>query len=482
MTKPVGRDEHMYCTGAVLLAQGKMIYRDFSYVAQMPYHPLICAALFKLFGTTSFLYVVRMLSTACDIIIVTGIIGIYRCIFASFPEEGFFIGLMAAALYVFNPYVDYANGFAWNHDVVMCCVVSSFWLYIYTSYNRKSKKWADPMIGILLTAATFMRITTGLILVLFFIVLILRPAKSLIQKLKDILPFVTMVLLLSIWPVWVIAQAPQAAYLNLYKIPLLNGRLLQEMGTFYKKSDLMLDFISTPGPLLLALLSAYLLSSFLKNRYRLNITNKKDAILAILLTMSFFFIAFIPPTMWQQYLAMPIPFILISFAYPLLFLRELSDSHPFKIAVSIIAACLFVTVSANLIVASRVPQLFDTQRWVPVRQHKVAIQIKDKTKNPKLMLSLSPLFAIEGGCDIYPQLSAGPFAYRVADYLTPAERAATHTIGPKELQEMIGVNPPSVVAISSPPDFFEVSLRDSVVKPGWKNIIYDMSSMVYHKP
>ncbi len=35
MTKPLEHDEQMYCTGAVLLAQGIMIYRDFSYIAQV---------------------------------------------------------------------------------------------------------------------------------------------------------------------------------------------------------------------------------------------------------------------------------------------------------------------------------------------------------------------------------------------------------------------------------------------------------------
>jgi hypothetical protein len=59
MTKYVGRDEQMYCTGAVCLAQGKLIYRDFSYAAQMPYHPLLCAALYKMFATTHYLLVGR---------------------------------------------------------------------------------------------------------------------------------------------------------------------------------------------------------------------------------------------------------------------------------------------------------------------------------------------------------------------------------------------------------------------------------------
>ena len=46
MTKELGRDEQMYCTAGVLLARGKLIYRDFAYPSQLPYHPLLLAGLF----------------------------------------------------------------------------------------------------------------------------------------------------------------------------------------------------------------------------------------------------------------------------------------------------------------------------------------------------------------------------------------------------------------------------------------------------
>ena len=81
MTKPVGRDEQMYCAGAVCMAEGKMIYRDFSYASQMPYHPLLCAALFRLSGTSYYLLVGRLLSCACDILVMLCIVGIYGRVF-----------------------------------------------------------------------------------------------------------------------------------------------------------------------------------------------------------------------------------------------------------------------------------------------------------------------------------------------------------------------------------------------------------------
>ena len=168
MSKPVGRDEQMYCSGAVLMSQGKMIYRDFSYAAQMPYHPLLCAVLFKLFGTTHYLLVGRIVSCVCDILVMLGIVGIYRHIFRSFTISGMILGLCAVVLYLFNPLVDYANGYAWNHDVVIFCVVLSLWLFISTDFEQKSKYWRIAAIGALLTFATCMRITTVLAGLLFY--------------------------------------------------------------------------------------------------------------------------------------------------------------------------------------------------------------------------------------------------------------------------------------------------------------------------
>ncbi|GAH98967.1 unnamed protein product, partial [marine sediment metagenome] len=178
MTKLLARDEQFYCTAGVLLAQGKMIYRDFSYPSQMPYHPLLCAALFRILNTTHYLFVARILSSLCDILIVVSIVAIYRRIFSYFPVSAMLLGLASAVLYVFNPFVDYANGFAWNNDVVVLCVLLSFWLFISIDFKKKSRYWRIALIGALLTLATGMRITTGLVQSLFFIVLLAQPAES----------------------------------------------------------------------------------------------------------------------------------------------------------------------------------------------------------------------------------------------------------------------------------------------------------------
>ncbi len=110
MAKPVVDAQHASCAAGVLLTQGKMIYRDFACVAQMPYHPFLCAAIFKVFNTTHYLFTARMLTVVCDILIVISIIGIFQRVFASFPVTGWLLGMAMAVLCVFNYHVSHVDG------------------------------------------------------------------------------------------------------------------------------------------------------------------------------------------------------------------------------------------------------------------------------------------------------------------------------------------------------------------------------------
>jgi len=238
MTKPVGHDEQMYCTAGALLAQGKMIYRDFSYVAQMPYHPLLCAALYRALNTSYFLFTGRMVSVVCDILMVVCIVGIYLHIFKPFAVTGLLLGLVASVLWIFNPPVDYANGFAWNHDAAVLCVALSLWLLLSTDFRLKSRYWKAALIGALLTLASCMRITTVVVQLVFVVFLLRVPAGSLKEKFGTALPFLFSSAIVLIWPIRLIASAPRAFFLNLFWIPMLNGEWLRKTGMAHNKLGL----------------------------------------------------------------------------------------------------------------------------------------------------------------------------------------------------------------------------------------------------
>jgi len=487
MTKPLSRDEQMYCTSGVLLAQGKMIYSDFSYAAQLPCHPLLYATLFRILNTNHYLLVGRMVSVVCDILVMLCIVGIYRYIFKPFENSGILLGLAGAVLYVFNPLVDYANGYAWNHDVVILCVVLSFWLFVSTDFKQKSKYWRIAAIGALLTLATCMRITTALVGLLFFVMLLSQPAESMKQRLKTALPFLIAAAIVLIWPVWVVTQAPRAFFLNIVRIPALYGQWLHEIGMVYNKYDLTLACLATPGYFALVVLAIYLTLMIVCLRQRLQITNSKNLLLSALLPLMFFIIALIPPTMWRQYLAMPVPFLIIGAAFPLLYLRKLSDktslNKHFKITAALITVCVIVAVASYPVVLYRIPVLIIPEIWEPLVVHKISEDIAENTKEPKLILTLAPLLALEGGGNIYTELSCGAIIYRIADSLSAGDRQITHTAGPETLAGLLETSPPSAVILGIERGklaFLEAPLQ-AAVKDDWERKAYENGPVVYFR-
>ncbi len=488
MTKPLGHDEQMYCTAGVLLAQGKMIYRDFSYLSQMPYHPLLYAALFRVLNTTHFLLVARIFSCLCDVLVVVCIVGIYRRVFSSFPVSAMLLGTSAAILYVFNPFVDYANGFAWNNDVVILCVILSFWLFISIDFKKKSKYWRIAVIAALLTLATCMRVTLALVQLLFFAVLLTRPADSIKQKFKTILPFLVAAAVVAIWPLWTIALAPRAFFLNLFQMSILNNEWVHQTGMFHSKLEMIILFLTTLGCFVLVLIAIYLCLIITWKRCERTISGAPNLLLAVLLAFVFFIIALAMPVTLEQHLAMPVPFIVISFAFPLLYLRKPdSDTGPnkhFKLACVLIIAGVVAAVASYPLVLHRIPKLFDPQSWTPIQLHRVSEDIAEKTKNPKRILTLAPLYALEGRCDIYPQLASGPFVYRVADLMTASDLETVKAVGPKTLKALLEKSPPSGVILGVELDFLEAPLFQMTVQTdskNWERKNYEGGPTVYFR-
>ena len=167
-----------------------------------------------------------------------------------------------------------------------------------------------------------------------------------------------------------------------------------------------------------------------------------------------------------------------------MYLRKLAQDRHFKIACTIIAVCTFLAVISHLVVFHRIPALLKPQSWPPIRLHRIAEDIAGKTKSPKLVLTLAPLYALQGRCDIYTELSTGPFAYRIADFLTPAERQITNTVGPKTLKALLDNSPPTAVVLGVEPKVLEDPLFQTAIYPSrekWERKSYENGPIVYFR-
>ena len=488
MTKEVGRDEQVYCTAGVLLSQGKMIYRDFSYPGHLPYHPLLLAALYRGLGTTHYLLAGRLVSVACDIAVLLLIILIYRSIFDRYRLAGLLSGLTAGVLYVFNPLVDYAAGYAWNHDVVILCVVSALWLFVTADFQHGSLAWRTSLMGALLAFATCMRVTTALAAIVVLVMLVAAAPGPWRTKGRAALPFLVAGLIVCAWPAWVILHAPQAFLLNLVRIPSLIARWLQEIHMAFGKAALTVSALTTPGYLVLLVLAGYLGWAGLRRSSGLDVQEKRKAVLAALLPAVFLVIAYIPPTMWHQYLAVPVPFAVIAFAYPLAWLRRRADKGDarisYKAACYLSVAAVAISILAYPVVLYRNLIVLVPERWTPIEMHSLSVEIAGTMKGSEPVLTLGPLYALEGGRGIYPELACGSVVYRVADRLSAEERRITHTVGPESLRELVQDRPPSaVIAGAEPPrfSFLEEPLR-RLVPPAWSRTTHENGLQVYVRP
>jgi hypothetical protein len=124
------------------------------------------------------------------------------------------------------------------------------------------------------------------------------------------------------------------------------------------------------------------------------------------------------------------------------------------------------------------------EKWTPLEFHRTAREIAGDIKEPGPLLTLGPLSALEGGRDIYPELSCGSIVYRVADLMTPQERQTTHTVGPRTLADLTGPRPPAGVVVGVEPSYFaslEEPLR-KLVGPDWRRDTYGDTLQVYRRP
>lgn len=100
------------------------------------------------------------------------------------------------------------------------------------------------------------------------------------------------------------------------------------------------------------------------------------------------------------------------------------------------------------------------------------------------MLTLGPLYALEGGCHIYPQLACGSIIYRVADRMSEEARALTHTVGPATLDGLTRACPPAAILVGVEPSYFsflEEPLQ-RLVPEDWQRETYDVTLRLFSRP
>jgi hypothetical protein len=285
-------------------------------------------------------------------------------------------------------------------------------------------------------------------------------------------------------------KAPEALFLNIIRIPALNAAFLNKNEWVHSKAELTKLALLTPAYIGMIIFACYfMIMRFITGRPTAQ-TEKSKERLCIAVAAAFMISVFVPPTMWRQYWAVPIPFILICLAYPFSRLCDTISSNKLKNSYLTTAGTILVlTVVASLYISlpfslKSVPGLFDRKAWIPLQLHNISSDIHDNIITDGPVLTLSPLYAIEGGSTIYPQFSAGPFVYRIADDLSEKAKQYIRTAGMSDLKQLIESSKPSAVILGTEPQPLENPIYEQLADIFWIKKTYEENGLtvLFRKP
>jgi len=165
--------------------------------------------------------------------------------------------------------------------------------------------------------------------------------------------------------------------------------------------------------------------------------------------------AFVPTPMQRDYLAPIVPFVVILLA-GLMGRWAVPSDRLLRQAITGLAVLSFVMgLTTSLRHLRRLP---DPDAWTPISTRQAGQRLARVTSSagaPVRVATLAPIYPLEGGLEIYRELSTGPFLYRVGDLIENERRDRYTGSSPKSVRKLLAADPPDAILLG-----FEGKLED----------------------
>jgi hypothetical protein len=472
----LNHDEQQFVAPPVLVAKyGAMPYRDFP-LLHMPNLVFAYAALDKV--TSYHFLAARLFSAACAWGIVALIfVGCHRMLVSYKPWPRLGLAAAFAVLFCTSSLAIMTNARTWNHDPALLPVVMAFFAYVLAARGEKAGLWLLACGG-LVGLAIGTRLTFAPIVAPFGLAVLLLPQPTWQARLKLAAFFSAGV---------VVALLPAFYYLTTHSEQFLYGnvqsqrlRLLdpsdewaRKTATLWRKlrffvKDIVLgnDGKGLRGdwPLFLGAICVAAPGLFLHfRRAKRPVRPVWSGALLLVLLVPFIFAGVLTPTRFQpQHHYAITPFLVLGICFGL---SQWRVRAPWAAAFCVLLAVVSL-VRARTEIAEFAPHQ-GIGRWVPVRAHRFGEEIARHAAGGKV-LTLAPLFPLEGGAAIYPELAVGPFAYRLAQWLPDEKRPRLKVCAPEDLPALLEKDPPTAVLLGAEDSELETALRQHAQLRGFK--------------
>ena len=481
MNRDLRHDEHLYvASGALLADQGLLPYVDYPYV-HVPTLTFVYGLLFLL--SEYKLLIARTFSIFCALASFGLIFVLTKAWFSAWPSRTRLLVTGAALLmWMSNPLFIYTSGGAWNHDLPLLLTLLAFACHSYGLWHNTGRKWwgddhlqnhlfnqlaPSPAVrsddqgkwlflsGFLIALAACTRLSFLILLAPFLFVMWLMPRstpqgtqtrRDQIRIMKQALIFGGGVVIACLPTLLLFIMAPKQFLFGnvtyhqlniLYKTTTGHGEAMTVIGKMAYLGQLILGQV---GNLLVVLLFVMLLIPI----RRMIGTRGPFELTFVLCLLPFLLIGALAVTpSQQQYFYVLIPFLLLA---SLLALSIWPTSRQ-KVGLT------FLVVASSLSVVAVLPQyavamfnLFPPRQWWPVQIHENGVHIEALVEQGKV-LTLAPIYSLEGGGEIYEQFATGPFTWRVSNLVPPENSAPLNLVPKEQLASFLQEERPSAVLV-----------------------------------
>ncbi len=464
--KNLDHDEHQFVAGGVLLSgEFKLPYVDYAYF-HMPNMTFLYAGLFSV--TDHLLLSARIFSTICawlTLVLVSYLaFGMFRRL--RLPLR-LLVAAGSVALLVTNPLFIYTSGKSWNHDLSVLLALLAFVCHVKGARGEHGRRWAF-LSGLFVGLATGTRLSFAPVILPFLGAFLLYPDRTRHQK-WFVLPLLFgLGVLLGLLPSLILfIMAPRqflfgnleyARYNTLYRqeVGFVAGDVSSVAMTFGGKLKYLARYVvSTPGTLLLLL--AFLFFALSLNAARIWRKPSRAFEMALVLALIPFLLlgSFAPTPAFFQYFYAPIPFLWLGVLYGVASFQEQKDKISWSLV--LLAQVVVIASAYGLKGYENRGNLFKPGEWLAVQAHQAGLEISAEAGTSQV-LTLAPLFPLEGGSRIYEEFATGSFAWRVAPFVPGEDRKAVGLVAADDLNHFLSAQSRVAILVG-----YEGSLEQSLV-------------------
>ena len=448
MHAEVDVDEHPFvASGALLARHGLIPYRDYHY-NHMPTEVMIYAGLFR--ACSRLLLAARCFQVVCAATAPTVLFCLAYQTLGFFSARARLVVSAGAALFlVTNPLFIKTAGLSWNHDFPLLAA-----LLALLALRRSVKGFGGATLlavlsGYLLGLAVTTRLTFAAALPGFAVLVFLSGGLSRRRKAGLLVAMGLGFVLVSLPAVWVWMQAPRAALFGNFLYPRLNTRIHELRDRHREFTALPIlayylrNLVYLPGNGIVTITFVALVVRAFIHRAQLARHVVAEISAVVVVVAGLIASGFMPAPPYPQYFYAASPFILVGIILCLGAMPELARL-PWAGRGAFAALVLCIGFAAgNYRGLAFLPR---PSTWVPLQVHQVGLEVARKAR-AGTVLTLEPIFPLEGGLDVDERLTTCRFGLRVAPMLELRDRQAYRMPVPLDLPSLLRERHASVLII-----------------------------------